>query len=159
MGQVSFMLVDDKLRFRFNSGHAVHEVFDEEVLVVNLDTGTYYSLLGTSAKIWHWLLGGASLAELLENLSAAYEGDAAQMATQTRDFIAQLVSDNLVVISGEAGVASGPPTRPDRKQPFMAPRLERFTDMQELLLLDPVHDVQDAGWPAAAPRSRPTSEP
>jgi hypothetical protein len=25
--------------------------------------------------------------------------------------------------------------------------LEVFTDMEDLLLLDPIHDVGDAGWP------------
>jgi hypothetical protein len=25
--------------------------------------------------------------------------------------------------------------------------LERYTDMQELLLLDPIHDVDESGWP------------
>ena len=27
---------------------------------------------------------------------------------------------------------------------------ERFTDMEELILLDPVHDVSEAGWPNAS---------
>jgi hypothetical protein len=32
-----------------------------------------------------------------------------------------------------------------------APVLEKYTDMQELLLLDPIHDVEEAGWPKARP--------
>jgi hypothetical protein len=27
------------------------------------------------------------------------------------------------------------------------PVLDKYTDMQELLLLDPIHEVDDAGWP------------
>ena len=27
---------------------------------------------------------------------------------------------------------------------------ERFTDMQDLLLLDPIHDVDETGWPVRA---------
>ncbi len=34
---------------------------------------------------------------------------------------------------------------------FEAPKLEKFTDMQDLVLLDPVHEVDDVGWPAARP--------
>ena len=33
------------------------------------------------------------------------------------------------------------------KQPFEAPILNKYNDMQELLLLDPIHDVDEAGWP------------
>jgi hypothetical protein len=29
--------------------------------------------------------------------------------------------------------------------------LHKFTDMQDLLLVDPVHDVGDAGWPHRPP--------
>jgi hypothetical protein len=29
--------------------------------------------------------------------------------------------------------------------------LNKYSDMQELLLLDPIHDVDDAGWPKPNP--------
>ncbi len=35
--------------------------------------------------------------------------------------------------------------------PYAPPALETYTDMQELLLLDPIHDVDETGWPAARP--------
>jgi hypothetical protein len=32
--------------------------------------------------------------------------------------------------------------------PFVAPVLRKYTDMQEFMLVDPIHDVDvDAGWP------------
>jgi len=30
---------------------------------------------------------------------------------------------------------------------FEKPKLQKFTDMQDLLLLDPIHEVDEAGWP------------
>ena len=36
------------------------------------------------------------------------------------------------------------------RQPWSAPVLETFTDMQDLILLDPVHEVEPTrGWPAS----------
>jgi hypothetical protein len=35
--------------------------------------------------------------------------------------------------------------------------VERFTDMQDLLLLDPIHDTSDMGWPQRASPTRDTS--
>ena len=32
---------------------------------------------------------------------------------------------------------------------FEAPILQKYTDMQDLLLLDPIHEVDEAGWPHA----------
>ncbi|MCU1244771.1 MAG: hypothetical protein JWN02_681, partial [Acidobacteria bacterium] len=37
------------------------------------------------------------------------------------------------------------------------PRLERYTDMQEIILLDPVHKVDSQGWPHAAPSAAETA--
>ena len=39
-------------RFKVNTPPVIHETLDGEVIVVNLDTGTYYSIPGTGAEIW-----------------------------------------------------------------------------------------------------------
>jgi len=42
------------------------------------------------------------------------------------------------------------PARQDAARPaFEPPVLTTFSDMQELLWLDPIHEVDDAGWPIA----------
>ena len=38
----------------------------------------------------------------------------------------------------------------DGKAAFEAPRLERYTDMKDYFLLDPIHEVDTAGWPQPA---------
>jgi hypothetical protein len=40
---------------------------------------------------------------------------------------------------------------PASRRPFDEPLVERFTDMQNLLLLDPIHEVTEEGWPQQAP--------
>lgn len=140
-------------RYRVNLAKVVHEVFDDEVLVVNLDSGIYYSLLGPSARIWLCIQAGASLAETAEALGEAYDGDAALMLASAESFIRELSEESLV-LPAEQTVLSGtlPPAASGSRKPFEPPRLQKFTDMQELLLLDPVHDVEDAGWPVAKPQ-------
>ena len=64
--------------------------------------------------------------------------------------MAELADEGLVV---GAGASSGSTPRlvaiaqDATPQAFDAPRLERYTDMQDLVLLDPVHQVDDTGWP------------
>ena len=36
-------------------------------------------------------------------------------------------------------------------QQYAAPKLATYSDLQDLLLLDPIHDVDETGWPAARP--------
>ena len=35
-----------------------------------------------------------------------------------------------------------------QKQHFQSPEIQKFTDMEDLLLIDPIHEVdEEAGWP------------
>lgn len=147
-------------RYQVNTAHVVHEVFEDEVLVVNLDNGDYFSLLGASARIWQCILAGASVGETLQALQAAYDGDASAMAAATLEFIAALSDEHLIVAAAgdPAAGAAALPAAGGLRKPFAAPKLEKFTDMQELLLLDPVHDVEDVGWPVARQPPAPPSE-
>jgi len=47
----------------------------------------------------------------------------------------------------ENGSSAPVEAAPRAKEPFERPVLEKFTDVQELLALDPVHDVDGSGWP------------
>jgi hypothetical protein len=56
------------------------------------------------------------------------------------------MSENVFRAGAPEGVPSG---EPSPREPFAAPALNTFSDMQELLLLDPIHEVDEAGWPVA----------
>src|SRR4051812_39702151 len=40
---------------RINSPKVIHQVFDTEVVVVNLETGNYYSVTGSGIEAWQGL--------------------------------------------------------------------------------------------------------
>jgi hypothetical protein len=37
---------------------------------------------------------------------------------------------------------------------FQPPTLRKYTDMQDLLLIDPIHEVDDLGWPGVKAKGR-----
>jgi hypothetical protein len=43
-------------------------------------------------------------------------------------------------------ISQTPANQPDTAV-LLPPALEKFTNMQDILLLDPIHDVSDMGWP------------
>jgi hypothetical protein len=119
-----------------------HQSIDGEVVIINLDNGSYYSLLDLGARVWELIAAGWSRAELLDLVAGAYpETDATE---RTADFLDALVAEGLV--SDAAGVEK---RAVDVALPaaFAAPHLETFTDLQELLMLDPIHEVDAASWP------------
>lgn len=123
-------------RFEVNRPDVVDESVDGEVLIVHLGTGAYFSSRGAGDSAWQLLAAGLTPAE-----SAAVLHQDADAVTA---FAAQLVDEGLLRARATppapqppVGVTAGPMT------------LDKYTDMQELLLLDPIHDVEPEGWPAA----------
>lgn len=134
-------------RYRVNEPNVVYEAFDEEVILVNLDTGNYYSVRGSGPAVWMALAQGVSQEELAARIHAATGTTDDATGADLASFAQQLVAAELLVPSDRPPAASGA----DIAWPggFTAPVLEIYTDMQDLLLLDPIHDVDTAGWPLA----------
>lgn len=144
---VGIMGEGDHTYLRANSPDVVAEVIDGEAVLINFDTGSYYSLDGAGAAIWQILAEGASAEGVVKRLEARYESQRDDIRETAMALIAELKGEGLIVeteTEPQPGRMSDPPTS---KIPFEAPSLNKFTDMQEMLLLDPIHDVGETGWP------------
>ena len=147
----------DNQRYRINTPTVTHETIDGEAVIINLDSGNYYSLVDAGSLIWALVDRGASASEVQELLQQSYQGDATDIDRGVQELLAQLQQENLIVPVDEAAAAdlAGvlPSTNGHEKPSFNAPSLNKFSDMQELLLLDPIHDVDEAGWPKPVPEA------
>jgi hypothetical protein len=138
--------------FRINIPKISHETIDGETVIINLDSGNYYSLIGVGADIWRFIESGVTVSDIIEVINHQYEG--AHLENDINRFIAELQEEGLVVQDKEmrpenkGGIDIRIETKPDEKRPiFEAPILNKYTDMQDLLLLDPIHEVDETGWP------------
>ncbi len=133
-----------------NRPEVVMESFEGEVILVQMKTGNYYSLQGSGQVIWDLIERGRSVEEIGDWLVANCEGDAEEIRCALRNLVNDLTGEGLITPSQGTSASGAQDTLPPResRQPFAAPVLERYTDMQELLLLDPIHDVDESGWPA-----------
>jgi hypothetical protein len=141
--------------FRINGPHVVAETLDGETTIVDLDSGIYYALNESGSLIWDGLIGGAGAKTIAGTLVSAFEIDEASATEAVSALLEELTAAGLIVpateasSNGSAPASNGAgPAQP--KAPFAAPKLSTYTDMQELLLLDPIHEVDEAGWPAQA---------
>jgi len=144
-------------RLRINSDNVVHEEVDGEVIVIDLSSGSYYSLTGAGSEVWAMLEDGASAAVISARLEARYEAEPGAISEAVAAFLGKLEEFRLVALAagddaGANGTASGgATTAPDGdRAAFAPPVLERYTDMQDYFLLDPIHEVSPEGWPKPA---------
>jgi len=140
------------LRYRTSGPHVVHDRFDDEVVVINLKTGCYFGLRETAADIWDLAAGGATQDEIIASIRAAYPGPAEDVEKDVAAFLSELSAEDLVLadvsdLPRSPGSVRGPHPPPDQRRPFSAPKLAKYDDQKELLLLDPIHEVGELGWP------------
>ena len=137
---------------RYSIAHAdiAHQRVENEVIVVNLQTGAYFSLREVAADAWDLLVGGIDLAEAAEQVAGRYAVTAQQVAADLVPFVGRLLEDGLVAEAntGSDGAVDLPPVAADVS--YTVPTLDKYDDMEELLLLDPIHEVDEAGWPVVA---------
>jgi hypothetical protein len=137
------------LRYALNQPPIVGEVIDGEVMVINLDSGVYYSVTGAGAAVWPMLIGGATLREISDRVAGHYGADAASVERDVDTFVARL-ADEAILRSrpddSDAGSFDAVGQWPAVKYPGFG--FERYDDMQALLVIDPVHEVGDFGWPS-----------
>lgn len=131
-----------------NAGQLSAETFETEIVVIHFLRGTYFSLRGAAMALWQWLAAGSDEATLAELLAARYGLDPERARAEVAGAVARLREHELVVESdgpmparGAYDMAAGPAT-------FEPAQVEAFDDLQELIAIDPVHEVDPMqGWP------------
>ena len=147
--------MDPATRWQINSPTVVHEVIDGEAIMIHLGTGAYYSSDRVGTEIWKLVARNCSLAEILDAQESRHDGraDLQQVRASVRAFLDSLLADELIRESEtlsrrpEDDHPSSSPSRPQDPEPFNPPRLEKYSALEDLLLADPIHDVETAGWP------------
>jgi len=124
--------------------------FGDEVIAANFVKGVYYSLLGSAAQIWEGLMAGVPLDRVVAEVSTLSEANPVEFTNAANSLIEALLTEELIVPTAGAGVRAWKPVA-GAEGAYAPPVLERFTDMEDLLLLDPIHDVEEMGWPHVNP--------
>jgi hypothetical protein len=151
--------VDERQRFVSRGAPIIHDTIDNETIAINQLTGAYYTLEGPSALAWQLLATGASALDVARRLGSEYDADAATLETEAVEFFGLLMAEGLIVpTSGaadpaaSASAASGAPAPTTgnaaaARSRFAGLALQRYSDLEVLLLADPIHEVDDTGWP------------
>jgi hypothetical protein len=138
--------------YRVNEPDIIHQLFDSEVVVVDLRNGSYYSLSESGGLVWLTLGKDGALIEDVTNLfTTFYAIPPDAVARDLQAFINELITRDLIVAcpSVESPVDWAPAATIAAE--YSPPELRSYNDLQELFLLDPVHEVDAAaGWPHAA---------
>lgn len=103
------------------AAHVISDALEGDRIVIDIQTGAYYTLTPAAADLW------SQVAE-----QGAVEAD------DRLPVLVRLLDEGLLVADeAPSGVEAAPSES----------AFTRYTDMEELLLVDPIHEVDNEGWP------------
>ena len=138
------------MAFRYVVDHAniSSEDFDGETVCVNFATGTYFGLGGAAGPILAFFAFPHTEDEALDFVARHYGVEIAQVRDEVKPFIGELIGQKLLIADDGRETAEEEPQSMKPSSGYEAPRLEIHTDLQELIMLDPVHEADpEHGWP------------
>lgn len=131
--------------YKLNEEEMFCDIADNFAIIINSKTGIYYGINTFGTAIFEPLLKGASTGSIL----AAWRqlpGAPADAEEKLHAFMKKL-TDYQIIINGPS--SEQPVTLDARlaEQDHFTPDVSEYSDAQEMLLADPIHDVKkETGW-------------
>lgn len=131
--------------YKLNEEKMFHDVADDVAVVINLTTGVYFGFNAFGTAVLNSLLDGAG-AEQIAAAARKFDGCPENIDTLVSDFIDTLVEKE-VLIKADDSFRDAEIGKDAVKEGF-TPEVEEFSEVQDLILADPIHEVDEQqGWP------------
>ena len=141
------------MQYRANDPNVISETIGDETIIVNLTSGHYFSLQGANVDVWESVQRGHTAAEIAASLTRKYDVSEAGAEEAVTRLLGELEQEELIVPAEDGSAPAAEPMADlagdGERLSFAMPPLSKFTDMQDIILLDPVHEVDQRGWPHA----------
>ena len=131
-------------QYELNSPEVIFDQFDDEAVIVNLKSGHYFSIPGNSAVIFQLLTSGVSTESIAQAYLPHETINRGKMKEELDAHLATLVHYK-ILRKAEKAITY------EKEIPaikFEKLIFEVFHDMEEVIMIDPVHEVDpEEGWP------------
>lgn len=78
--------------------HLISAEVDQDIVMVNVESGFYYGISDVAREIWDALENPARISDLIESLSADYDIDRSTCEEQTLSFLEALLAERLLQV-------------------------------------------------------------
>lgn len=133
--------------YRFNRDTFAFECFDEEVVVLDLVEGVYYAFGGAAVVAWPYIIAQHPEPVIASTLAKSYGVRLDELTRDLTEFVERLVSEKILLAAPE-DISELDRPRLGYLGEYDGFIFERHAEMEDLLTLDPIHDVDpERGWP------------
>ena len=136
-------------RYKLNSEDIAAETIAGEAVVLNLSSGVYYGLDGAGGLAWALLERGHSTEEVAARIATRYETDEAAVLADVEALLSELLEEGLLLADDDATPGEVADDELPPPGGYAKPELRAFTDMGDLLALDPpMPGLKEVPWRA-----------
>lgn len=131
--------------YKLNEEKMFYDMAEGQAIVINFTTGMYYGTSSLGSAVLDAFLAGADL-ETVCGAVQALPGCPGDVQEQLKAFVDQLLEKEIIV----PGESTGAECAIDASALTDGFKLtvDEFAEVQDLILADPVHDVDvEQGWP------------
>ena len=132
--------------YKLNEEKMFYDYADGQAVVINYQTGMYYGMNLLGSAILERIIAGKDVNEIIMAVKALPQCPE-DIAERVQNFVKEL-QDKEVIVNGPTVVGGAESFANEVAADGFDLKLDMFADMADLLLADPVHDVDlQAGWP------------
>jgi len=132
------------------------DLFDGDFILANLDTGIYYSLTGLAVYLVSKLPFESQENEI-EKISSLFKDESSIVNEDLKIVWDGLIKEEIIVSRTEVKDTIKV-FKVDLPIEFIPSKLSKYADMQDLLMLDPIHEVDEDGWSTTEEMKRETDK-
>jgi hypothetical protein len=134
--------------YECNTPDVVFENFGDEVILLNLKSGRYFSLDPIGIAGWDYLSRQVPLRSAIEGIGSAFPSESSdRIAADLQRLLEEFIAEELLRRSSLSPAAASIASPAKLPAAYASPSLLKFDDVADMLMLDPVHDVSEVGWP------------
>lgn len=136
-------------QYTIDSNNIIYEEIDSELVVINLKNGCYYSLNESASLIWKLIVSGNSIDQITGLLVAHFSIEPDGIPGEILRIVSEFFNEQLLspAVELETKAEMILPDNIMLAGHFQSPVMSKHSDIQEMLQLDPIHEVTDLGWP------------
>lgn len=131
--------------YKIPSSKVVYEVLNTEVIAIDFNTGSYFALLHVAKQIWLLIAEGLPVNQIVQLIASHYRRNPGEIQLDVELFIEDLLKNGLIE-ADEPKLVKNIEVSPG-DWAYQPPKVMTYLDVQELLLIDPIHEVAEVGWP------------
>lgn len=140
--------------FQINAPYIVHETIEGETIIMNLKDGNYYSFDGIGPLVWELIIKGSFASDIINIFGEIFPEGPDHIDQMVDALVGELFTNEIIIERKDTPPGLQPISADEVRSlgifeqiEVRRPLFHRYSDMQDILLLDPIHDVDAKGWP------------